>query len=63
MNDGLWVLVRNDGLFVAQPGSEHSYTTKLAHARTYPTRAAAVGDSCVENETARPVADLLPRKR
>lgn len=40
----------SDSKYVAQPGSESSYTTKLERARVYPTREAADGDRCVENE-------------
>ena len=38
------------GGYVAPPGSVHSYTRRLEHARRYPTREAAEADLCPENE-------------
>jgi hypothetical protein len=47
-----YVLKRIDqgGGYVARPGGEHSYTKKLEEALVFPTREAAQGNSCVENE-------------
>jgi hypothetical protein len=59
----MYVLRRDDGAYVAQPGSERSYTTKLEHARTFSTRAAAEDDRCPGNESVVAVEDLLPRPR
>jgi hypothetical protein len=55
----MYVLVRTDGKYVAPPGQEHSYTSKLEDARIFPTRDAAEKERCVENETVRPVSELL----
>jgi hypothetical protein len=48
------VIKRTDqsGGYLARPGSQHSYTRKLEHAQTFPTREAAQAQCC-ENE--RPV--------
>jgi hypothetical protein len=54
-----FVLQRTDGKFVAVPGSEHSYTSDLMKARIFPSRAAAEGDRCVENEQIVPLENLL----
>lgn len=54
-----YVLVNNDnGRYVAPGGQESSYTTKLEHAKTYPTREAAEKDAC-GNERAVPVDSLM----
>lgn len=47
-----FVLKRTDqgGGYVAQPGSKHSYTNKLERARQFPTKDAAEGDRCPDNE-------------
>jgi hypothetical protein len=47
-----FVLKRTDqgGGYVALPGSKHSYTKKLEQARQYPTKDAAEGDRCPDNE-------------
>ncbi len=42
-----YVIVRNeDGKYVAEPGSEHSYTSKLERARRFKTHEAAQADCC-----------------
>lgn len=57
---GQYVLVRHsDGKFVAQPGSEHSYTKDLQQARIFPSRDAAEGDRCVESESVQPLSNFL----
>jgi len=55
----MFVIVRNDGKYVALPGSHHSYTAKLEDARIFPTRQAADNDRCPENEIVRPIGDVL----
>ena len=45
-----FVLKREDGKFVAHPGSEKSYTRKIELARVYFSREAAEADKC-GNET------------
>ena len=40
-----YILKRDDGAYVAKPG-DHSYTQKLQHARTWPTREAAERERC-----------------
>lgn len=58
-----YVLVNSEtGKYVAPAGSEHSYTRSLQRARIYPTREAAVGDSC-GNEIAQSVDDILRGRR
>lgn len=55
----MYVLIRNeDGKYVAPPGREHSYTSKLEKARIFPTKDAAEADKC-GNERAVPVSSLL----
>jgi hypothetical protein len=57
----MYVLKRDsDGFYVATPGSVHSYTSKLEHARTFTTREEAQQDAC-GNEHAVPVEELLSR--
>jgi hypothetical protein len=45
-----YVIIRHDGLYVAQHGSKHAYTNKLQEAQIYPTLEAANRDKC-GNET------------
>lgn len=47
---GKFVIVREDGKYVAPPGRQHSYTSKLQHARVFASREAAERDRCPENE-------------
>lgn len=39
-----------DGLFVAKPGREKSYTNRIEHAQTFDTIEEARANSCQENE-------------
>lgn len=55
----MYVIVRDDGQYVAPPGQHHSYTDKLQHAHVYEDRARAEADRCVENERVVAVADAL----
>lgn len=55
----MYVIVRQDGAFVAPPGSEHSYTNDLREARTFRTREDAERERCPENETVMMVESLL----
>jgi hypothetical protein len=41
-----YVVIREDGRYVARPGSEHSYTRRLQNARVYDTRPEADRDCC-----------------
>jgi len=41
-----YVLVREDGAYVAPSGSSASYTRALQNARTFPTREAAERERC-----------------
>jgi len=59
----MYVLRRTkDGKYVANPGSQKSYTSKIEYARQYPTREAADGDKC-GNEYAVETRSLLQRCR
>lgn len=55
----MYVIVRTDGKFVAPPGQAKSYTDKLQHARTFPTREEAEKERCPGNESVRSVASIL----
>lgn len=46
----VFVIQREDGKYVALPGSINSYTRYLQHARTFPTREAAEAEVCPGNE-------------
>lgn len=59
---GGYVLVRDDGKFVAPPGQEKSYTDKLQHARVFSTRAEAELERCKGNEQVVALCDLLNRQ-
>lgn len=39
-----------DGLYVAEPGRDKSYTHAIKWARKFATREAAEADRCIENE-------------
>lgn len=54
-----YVLIRTDGKYVARPGSEHSYTSRLEDAKLFPTRAAAEAERCVENERVARLDDVI----
>lgn len=56
-----FVIKRTDqgGGFVAQPGSEQSYTHSIRLAKKYPTREAAEADRCPDNEAVVDVINLL----
>lgn len=57
----MFVIVREDGKYVAMPGSEKSYTNRLEEAQTFSTREKAEASRCPENETVKAVADLTRR--
>jgi hypothetical protein len=46
----MYLIRRNDGAYVAQPGSNSSYTRTLENARTFATREAAERERCPGNE-------------
>lgn len=50
MGEHMFVIKRNDGLYVAKPGSKNSYTMFLQHARVFRTREEAERDRCPGNE-------------
>lgn len=54
-----YVIVREDGKYVARPGSEHSYTSKLESAAIFRTREQAELNRCPENEHIRSVSEIL----
>jgi hypothetical protein len=54
-----YIIVRvDDGKYVAQPGSWHSYTPDLKYARVFPTYEAAQRETC-GNERVVSLTDLL----
>ena len=54
-----YVIVRNeDGKYVSLSGRQHSYTTRIEHAKTFSTREAAQGDCC-GNEHAVSIENIL----
>lgn len=59
---GYYVIRRDDGAFVSQPGSEHSYTKNLLNARLFRTKAEAEANLCPGNERVVRVADLFERR-
>lgn len=59
--DGMFVIVREDGKFVSTSGSEHSYTDNLMNAKTFATSEDASKELCIENERIAPVRDLLKK--
>jgi hypothetical protein len=56
-----YVIRRTDqgGGYVSRPGSKSSYTPLLQRARTWPTRDAAEGHRCPENEVIESVTDAM----
>ena len=57
-----YVLVRNDGWFVAdrkRNPTGGSYTNKLQFAQVYATKELAVANQCVENERVRTFDDAM----
>jgi hypothetical protein len=57
----MYVIQRNDGAYVAAPGSPSSYTRQLERARRFPTIEAAERELCVGNERIVPLESLLSR--
>lgn len=53
-----FVLVRDDGKYVARSGSLHSYVARLEDAQIFSTYAAADQNRC-GNERVKDVADIL----
>lgn len=51
-------VIKNAGRYVAREGSASSFTNRLEHAQTYPTREEAQRNAC-GNETVVAVADIL----
>jgi len=56
-----YVIVRNDGAFVAPAGSRSSYAWALQRARIFSTQEAAERELCPENETVQSVDECLAR--
>lgn len=56
-------VIRNadTGKYVAVQGMEHSYTSRLEHARVFRTREAAELDRCPENEVVLGLEQVLQR--
>jgi hypothetical protein len=56
----MFVLIRaTNGKFVANPGNERSYVTRLRDAWVFPTRDAAEEERCVETEYIAAISDVL----
>ena len=55
----MYVIKRTDqsGGWVMPPGSHESYTSKLQHARKFPTRESAERERCPGNETIQRLED------
>jgi hypothetical protein len=51
-----YALIKGNGMFVAVPGHQGSYTTDLRYVRKFRTKEEAEGHRCVENER---VVDLV----
>lgn len=56
--DTVYVLIKENGWYVARAGSAGSYTPKLQHARIFTTREEAERNRC-GNESIVAVADIL----
>jgi hypothetical protein len=54
-----YVIIRDDGVYVARPGSARSYTPYLQKARLFPTREAAERERCPENEAVLSVEEAM----
>lgn len=54
-----YLIRREDGKFVSQPGSQHSYTSRLECARIYADRDQAMADKC-GNETLIRLDSIIP---
>lgn len=63
MEEGMFVIVREDGMFVAQSGSERSYTNNLMEAKTFAARRQAADELCVDNERIVTVSELLQKPK
>ena len=59
----MYILQRDDGAYVAQRGSPHSYTRKLELAEIFPTLDAAQRNQCVENERIIALGERLKQTR
>jgi hypothetical protein len=55
----IYVIVRDDGMFVAPPGQEKSYTPNLQEAWTFSHKKTAQINRCEENEKVYEVGELL----
>ncbi len=54
-----YIIIRDDGWFVAKAESKHSYTQRLQCARVYPTQTEAEKDVCPRNERIIDVMDAF----
>lgn len=59
----MFVIMRDDGKYVAPSGQEHSYTARLEEAQVYHNREEAKRNCCALNEVVVSVASLLPYKK
>ncbi len=57
----MFVLVRDDGKYVAEPGSVKAYTRSLIAARKFKTEIEAERERCPENESVVPVERIMGR--
>lgn len=58
---GYVIIHKITGRYVATPGSEHSYTSKLENARRFRTREAAEKEVCLECEQVFAIESCLMR--
>lgn len=55
----MFVIRRDDGLYVAKTGSDYVYTKRLENAKVFSTREEADKNRCIDNEMVVDVHDLL----
>jgi len=55
----MFVIVRDDGKFVAVPGLQHSFTDKLQNAWLFASRTVAEANACSGNETVKHIEEVL----
>ena len=59
----MFVIMREDGAYVAPPGQESSYTRNLQCAWTFSTREGANAETCPANERVVAVSEIMDKNR